>query len=641
MQSFVVMLLICSVTMSALALFYMAITPFLAKRYSEKGCYYAWMIIVIGLIIPFRPQFNHAIVKVDIPREMAAAVVQITPDVYVNAAPAPAFPAISIWQAAVFVWLAGMTISLSYHVIKHYCFVKTVKRWSKHISDGQPFTLLQSLKSEMGISKQIGLYRCSSIGSPMMIGFIKPRILLSRADLSHDELRFILKHELIHYKRKDLYYKCLVLLATAIHWFNPIIYLMAQEIGVQCESSCDVETIQGSDADTRQRYSETIIGVAKYRSKLETALSTNFYGGKKDMKKRISSIMDTNKKKMGITILCGALIFTLGAAMVFAASTGSNRTESDAASFRAGDIVAVQIIAEAVSDLNAYEFSLCYDDTAFQAKSIYSAIDTLWVGAGSIDAGLTVSGVPNRDDSGNVMKEGKINGKNMVICEFVMEVMKDGQARDLSIQDLFVWDSSGNLMENPSGWDFKVVSVSEDQSLILEGMETNLYEPKDTGGTVDSGEPLTQEPESGPGQLNGVDSGRLRVNAEKQEVSSGESVWVEVFLNEPAESNVAALTFWFDPDELKYQGFDEAEGLYISSETVDQEAGTASLTFTTAKDIQSSLIGSLGTFHFVASEDSQPSGRQCSLSIAADYVVKEGDEKIIRSQSAGISFSVR
>jgi beta-lactamase regulating signal transducer with metallopeptidase domain len=60
MQSFVIALLTCSVAMSALALLYLALTPLLAKRYSARGRYYAWLIILIGLIVPFRPLFSKA-----------------------------------------------------------------------------------------------------------------------------------------------------------------------------------------------------------------------------------------------------------------------------------------------------------------------------------------------------------------------------------------------------------------------------------------------------------------------------------------------------------------------------------------------------------------------------------------------------
>jgi len=144
--------------------------------------------------------------------------------------------------------------------------------------------------------------------------------LLPKTDLAKDELLFILKHELVHYKRKDLWYKCLVLIATTVHWFNPIFYLMAKAIEVLCEISCDAEVVRSTDASTRQHYSETIVGVVKYQSKMKTALSTNFYGGKKGMKKRIFSIMDMGKKKTGLTILCATLILTLGTGFAFAAN---------------------------------------------------------------------------------------------------------------------------------------------------------------------------------------------------------------------------------------------------------------------------------------------------------------------------------
>jgi len=372
MQSFMIKLLTGSVTMSALALLYMAITPLLSKRYSEKGRYYAWLIIVIGLIIPFRPQWGNAIVKVDVSSETATPIIQIgngtpvtIPALVENAALPSALPSISWWQIAAAVWLAGVIAFLAYHAIKHFCFVKITRRWSENITDEQTLTLFQSLKTEMGISKRINLYMCSCAGSPMMIGFVNPRILLPKADLAHDELRFILKHELVHYKRKDLSYKYLVLVATALHWFNPVVYLISKAIDVLCEISCDAEVIQSTDADTRQHYSETIIGVVKYQSKLKTALSTNFYGGKKGMKKRIFSIMDTSKKKAGIAIVCCMLILVMGTGMAFAASSSAstnsnylNYEASSSASTNSNEIEQRNAgVEKAIRESNAKVFS--------------------------------------------------------------------------------------------------------------------------------------------------------------------------------------------------------------------------------------------------------------------------------------------
>ncbi len=354
MQGFMITLLTCSATMSAVALLYMAVTPVLNKRYSERGHYYAWLIVVLGLIIPFRPQLGGAIATVTVPVATAIPVAHI-----VNTAPAVAAEAsvaapvvIQWWQIAAMVWIAGMVIAAALHVIRHLRFVKTVKRWSAYVNDERTLTLFDAVQSDMGITGRIGLYRCASVGSPMLIGLFKPRILLPDKDFAPDELHFVLTHELIHYKRKDLYYKALVLLTTCIHWFNPIVYLMAKAINAVCEISCDAEVVRSTDMDNRRHYSETIIGLARHQSKLKTALSTNFYGGKTGMKKRIFSIMDMSKKRIGIIVLCAALIATLGSGFILTAhaATAENAYDS-AASYGAfeSDIDAAYIGTVSVS----------------------------------------------------------------------------------------------------------------------------------------------------------------------------------------------------------------------------------------------------------------------------------------------------
>jgi len=319
MHHFMLMLLTCSAVMSLIALVYMAVNPLLAGRYAAKGRYYVWLIILAGLVIPVRPQWGGALISVGVPMEATPVVSQAgdvlpgfflhLPAEYVPLPSAVAGISLSWWQVAFSAWLVGAVVFLSFHLSKHVGFVKRVKRWRVAITDEKLIALLHSLQAEMKIAGHIGLAVCEGIGSPVMLGFRKPQILLSTAELPQDELRFILQHELVHYKRGDLFYKCFVLMATAMHWFNPVIYLMARVINAQCELSCDAEIVQNTDGDTRQQYSEAIIGVVRYQSKSSTAFSTNFYGGKKGMKNRITSIMTTSKKR--VTVGSAAVAFVL------------------------------------------------------------------------------------------------------------------------------------------------------------------------------------------------------------------------------------------------------------------------------------------------------------------------------------------
>ena len=304
--------------MSALALLYMMVMPLLGKHYSEKGLYYGWLVIVIGLIIPFRPEWDNAIVT--IPMQSGTAM-----PIAATVLP-PASLSIPWWQVAAGIWLVGVILFLAYHIIKHYCFVKMARRWSEKITDEEVLTLFEDLKREMGITQQIEYYLCSSTGTPMMIGFLHPKILLPSTKFTKNELRFIIKHELVHHKRKDLLYKYLLLVATAVHWFNPIVYVMVKNIRELCEMSCDAEVVWSTDVDTRRHYSVTLIGVMRYRSKQQTALSTLFYGGKNGIKRRIFSIMDTSKKKAGHVIICMVIVATIGTG--FAVATPTNTAEA-------------------------------------------------------------------------------------------------------------------------------------------------------------------------------------------------------------------------------------------------------------------------------------------------------------------------
>jgi hypothetical protein len=80
------------------------------------------------------------------------------------------------------------------------------------------------------------------------------------------------------------------------------------------------------DADfwQRKQYGEMIIDVVRYRRKLRTTLSTNFYGGKETMKTRIISIMDTKQKKAGIAILCVAVVSIIFSGIMLTAATRDN-----------------------------------------------------------------------------------------------------------------------------------------------------------------------------------------------------------------------------------------------------------------------------------------------------------------------------
>ena len=303
MRSLLTTLIECSVAMSVLILLFIAITPLLEKRYAAKWRYYAWLVIVLGLVIPFRPHLDTAFIQVDVPvspsgiqQIMSSNAETVSNKAIGSDTDQRELPTIPWYQLAGYLWITGAFAVIAYHTLRHRRFIRMLNRWGEEITNQQMLDTLQRLKDDMGISKQVKLQVCSCITSTMLIGFFRHVVLLPSTKIASDELALILRHELVHLKRNDLWYKALVLLATAVHWFNPVVYIMAKAIAAQCEISCDELVLQGTSFQQRKQYGETIIGVVRNGAKLQTALSTNFYGGKKGMKTRIFLIMDTKKK---------------------------------------------------------------------------------------------------------------------------------------------------------------------------------------------------------------------------------------------------------------------------------------------------------------------------------------------------------
>lgn len=322
MLNFLTALLQCSIYMSVITLVYAAILPILSKRYSAKWRYMTWLAITVGWVFPFLPQIELSTLPAEItniPTSPIQSIIDNTMSSMTHVGDIVNTPAtIPLWWIFALIWVVGVISIVLYHALRHSRFMRIVRRWGEPVNDLESLEILNNLKLKLGINKPIRLNVCHSATSPMLIGFFRPAILLPPVKVAADELTLILKHELVHVKRHDLWHKALTLIATAIHWFNPIVYFMAKATAVQCEISCDALVLQGADFQQRKQYGETIIGVVRNGVKLQTALSTNFYGGKRGMKNRITSIMDTKKKKGGIVILCVVLIAIIGDGTVFA-----------------------------------------------------------------------------------------------------------------------------------------------------------------------------------------------------------------------------------------------------------------------------------------------------------------------------------
>lgn len=305
MQQWLTILIPSAVAMSFVTLVYAALSPLLIKRYAVKWSYMGWLLIAVGWIIPFRPPldlFIGAAPKIDIAGRVMQSLNQdqLAMDVSGLETVRQGIP---LWGVLLAIWGMGVAGAIAYHALRHRRFMRFVRRWSEPVVDARVWEILVRVQAELGMQRQIGVKVCEAVPSPMLVGLLRPTIILPTLQAPERTLTLILKHELIHLKRHDLWSKALLVAATCLHWYNPLVYLMARAAADQCEISCDERLLQDADGQLRMQYGEAIIGAARRRGRAYTPLSTNFYGGKKSMKLRISSIMDVTRKRNGAAIL--------------------------------------------------------------------------------------------------------------------------------------------------------------------------------------------------------------------------------------------------------------------------------------------------------------------------------------------------
>lgn len=206
-------------------------------------------------------------------------------------------------------WLGGALALLLWRLGGSWTFARKVRRWSREPRE-ETAALCAGIREEMGIEGKIPLAVCAAVDSPMAVGLFRPRLLLPREDYSPRELAFIFRHELTHIRRRDLWYKLVLLLAQMIYWWNPLVWLMVRQAEADIELTCDDAVVAGRSGEDRRAYSETLLGsLHRQKGLARAALSTHFYGGAEIMKRRFRNILGSSARRRGsVALVCVLLL---------------------------------------------------------------------------------------------------------------------------------------------------------------------------------------------------------------------------------------------------------------------------------------------------------------------------------------------
>ena len=338
--------LIMSLSGSIVAALLFALKPLIRDRLPKSVQYYLWLVVIAALLVPVStfiklPGTANTQMIVT-PSDMVDRYVisaeeekthfsQNMPmysatdhDEYMREVKLIRSPISSIVTVFMCIYPLGALIVLLYYIISFKVFIGIYRRRNCE-ANADERTLLAELCDNCRAPL---LCRNSLVATPMLMGALHYMIILPDREYTNEQLRAVLLHELTHLRRKDMLMKWLSVFVTALHWFNPVVWLVRREIDRACEFSCDEAVIRNLDADGKQNYGETLLYVAADTKTPHAVLSTTMCEEKKALKQRLFAIMKS-KKHTRLTIIVSVMLLVVIVGAAIALGAGSKTVRSN------------------------------------------------------------------------------------------------------------------------------------------------------------------------------------------------------------------------------------------------------------------------------------------------------------------------
>lgn len=210
------------------------------------------------------------------------------------------------------VWAMGLVVCLRHRHMCYQKFFKEIVENSRESYDEKELRILREVMEDIGVKKEVALYHCALISTPMVVSVFDPMLLLPEGEYREEELRMIFSHEGMHIDNGDIVYKMVMQTVEAVHWFNPFIHKMVKASYRDAELFCDGCVVEDMSREERGRYGKTILDAAARQKGLDSAFSTCFYSSAVIMKQRMEQLFCMESRRRGICLFAAFLaLFTV------------------------------------------------------------------------------------------------------------------------------------------------------------------------------------------------------------------------------------------------------------------------------------------------------------------------------------------
>ena len=291
------------------------------------------------------------------------------------------------------IWIIGI-LAMLLLVAKSRSHFYSMKKSSLPLQNREVRMVYNNCLNEMKIKRNIPVYSTAFLKSPVIAGLFRPCIylpihLISDFNMTAEkhmcprgykrisdgcsnatDIRYMLLHELQHYKHKDAIASFLMNLFGVLYWFNPLVWFALKEMRNDREVACDTSVLKLLNESDYEDYGNTLINFAEKVSLTPFPFAAGISGTMKQMQKRIINISSYQKPSVWKKVK-GTGIFTLIAAILLGI-TPMFSTYAAEQSYYQWNISSEKIdLMELSAYFNGYEGSFVLYDMNNDAWNIY------------------------------------------------------------------------------------------------------------------------------------------------------------------------------------------------------------------------------------------------------------------------------
>lgn len=243
---------------------------------------------------------------------------------------APVALSVNLFQVLTVVWAIGAAAMLGYKLWVYVRFRRNILRQNRAVSTPETLDAFAACKTQLGLQRAVEVRENPLVPTPLSTGLLRPVVVLPTLPLSQEELRYLFLHELTHIQKQDLWVRFFSMLAVALHWYDPLVYLLNRQIKSFSEQSCDERVSAPLNRGERFAYGSVLLKLAADRAAgpCEWAVSLS---AKDTIERRLICVLHSEKlkgRKRLLALALAAAILACGTAAALAVRSPLVRQET-------------------------------------------------------------------------------------------------------------------------------------------------------------------------------------------------------------------------------------------------------------------------------------------------------------------------